>query len=353
MAARATSPKAVLAATLGYLGRALPRGFKGSVPDPLRRLVGGVLRWSSPTAPYVRKLWGGFSRSALIDLEAVASNREIASTYRSEALVAMATWYATNGDFERALAAMDRRDALAPANARELRHLMPRLSFLCALGGGEEVRALLDRFPDLEVNDSVDLIRASSWSPPAAGDRADPAKALASINAVYRRYGLAQLGRRDTAAPLSLDNLAGVDVPPEANVRELVSVIVPAYNAADTIETALRSLAEQSWTNLEVLIVDDASTDDTLAEAQRFAASDPRFRVLAQRSNAGSYAGRNAALAQSKGDYITLLDGDDWAHPQRIALHVNDLKRSGEQFSVSTWVRATDDLLFSGASRVS
>jgi glycosyltransferase involved in cell wall biosynthesis len=126
---------------------------------------------------------------------------------------------------------------------------------------------------------------------------------------------------------------------------------VPAYNAADMIGTALQSLAEQSWRNLEVVIVDDASTDGTADVAERFCASDSRFRVIRRTVNAGSYTCRNAALAELRGDYITTLDGDDWAHPQRIALHVADLERHGAAFNVSNWVRATDDLLFSGASR--
>ena len=201
------------------------------------------------------------------------------------------------------------------------------------------------------VDDSLALAWASTYSTTAAGTAADPDQALAWINRMYDAHGLARIARRHGDRPLSLDNLVGVDVQAPPREGGLVSVIVPAYNAADMIETALRSLAEQSWRNLEVIIVDDASTDGTADVAERFCATDARFRVMRRSVNAGSYTCRNAALAELRGDYITTLDGDDWAHPQRIARHVADLEKHDAAFNVSNWVRATDDLLFSGASR--
>jgi hypothetical protein len=346
-------PKTAAATVLGQLGQALPKNFKTVLPEPIRLLANRLLRWSSPTAPYVRRLWGGFSASAIADLETIAGNDELAPAYRSEALLALAVWFATFGNYEKALNLLDRRDEVSPHNKYERRHLVPRLMFLCSSGAGIRAAALLDSLPNAETTDTFDLVRGSTCSFSAAGIDADPEMALAHINVVFRRHGLAEIARRNSSMPLGIDNLIGIDVPRVPNADQLVSVIVPAYNSVSTISTALTSLAEQSWTNLEVLVVDDASTDDTLAVALQFAAADPRFQVIKRTVNGGSYVCRNAALKQARGEYITVLDGDDWAHPQRIAVHVAALRADRARFNLSAWVRTTDDLLFSGASRAS
>ena len=81
---------------------------------------------------------------------------------------------------------------------------------------------------------------------------------------------------------------------------------------------ALRSVLAQSWRNIEVLVVDDASTDRTAATIARFAAADARVRPLAQRRNGGTYAARNLALQAARGAFVTFHDADDWMHPRRI-----------------------------------
>jgi glycosyltransferase involved in cell wall biosynthesis len=90
-----------------------------------------------------------------------------------------------------------------------------------------------------------------------------------------------------------------------------VSVVIAAYNAAATLPETLASLARQTFTDWEAVVVDDGSTDDTAAVAERLAAGDPRIRVLRQ-ANAGHSAARNAAIAAARGDWIVCLDSDDW-----------------------------------------
>jgi hypothetical protein len=115
---------------------------------------------------------------------------------------------------------------------------------------------------------------------------------------------------------------------PLTSVAPLVSVILAARDAARTIATSLSSLLAQSWTKLEIIVVDDASRDDTGAIARRFSASDPRIRILELSQNIGAYAARNRALAMAKGAFVTVHDADDIAHPERIASQVTPLTRS-------------------------
>ncbi len=90
----------------------------------------------------------------------------------------------------------------------------------------------------------------------------------------------------------------------------LVSVIVPAYNAARWIDETLRSVASQTHRNLDVIIVDDGSTDDTARLAQIFVDRDPRFRLVRQ-ENAGVAAARNHGARLARSDLLSFVDADD------------------------------------------
>jgi len=96
-----------------------------------------------------------------------------------------------------------------------------------------------------------------------------------------------------------------------------VTVIIAAWNAADTLERAVRSALAQTLP-VEVVVVDDASTDDTAAVAARLAAGDPRLRLLRQAKNQGPSAARNRAIAESAAPWIAVLDADDFMEPDRL-----------------------------------
>ena len=93
-----------------------------------------------------------------------------------------------------------------------------------------------------------------------------------------------------------------------------VSVIMPAYNVAPYISASIASVRAQTFTDWELLVVDDGSTDETAAIAQQFVPRDPRVRVLPQ-DNGGISRARNAALRASSGEFIAILDSDDLWSP--------------------------------------
>jgi glycosyltransferase involved in cell wall biosynthesis len=109
-----------------------------------------------------------------------------------------------------------------------------------------------------------------------------------------------------------------------------VSVLVAAYNAVDTIETTLRSLQDQTWPNLEILVVDDASTDATAFVVEKIASTDQRIRLIRMEENGGAYVARNRGLTLATGEYVTLQDADDWSHPLRIETQVTYMKSHPE-----------------------
>ena len=100
-----------------------------------------------------------------------------------------------------------------------------------------------------------------------------------------------------------------------------VSVIIPAYNSANTIIRALQSVVAQTRAPLEIIVVDDASTDNTREVAANFAStSSIPLRVITQSSNGGPSAARNTGWDAASGDYIAFLDADDQWHPRKIEL---------------------------------
>jgi cellulose synthase/poly-beta-1,6-N-acetylglucosamine synthase-like glycosyltransferase len=140
---------------------------------------------------------------------------------------------------------------------------------------------------------------------------ADAAAAAALLARAFAAQGL--------DPPSMPSGFASLDAAPPPPVEgPLVSIVVSAFEAEATLATSLRSVLAQSWRNIELLVVDDASTDGTAREIARFAAADPRVRPLAQRRNGGTYAARNLALRATRGAFVTFHDADDWMHPRRI-----------------------------------
>lgn len=170
---------------------------------------------------------------------------------------------------------------------------------------------------------------------------------LAWLFARYGLPGVALVSEDENTTRDAFDRLRARRPLWSHNIGPLVSVMMPAYNAAQTIETALLSLSAQSWRNLEILVIDNGSTDTTTEIVQRLIQQDPRIQLLDGSAEPGAYPARNIGLASAQGAFITLLDADDWAHPVRIARQVRALMQAPEKAaSVSHWVRTEPDLSF-------
>ncbi len=109
-------------------------------------------------------------------------------------------------------------------------------------------------------------------------------------------------------------------------MQPLVSILIPAFNAADSIGETIESAVGQTWPCTEIIVVDDGSTDGTAAIARRF----PGVRVIFQ-PNQGAPAARNKAFSLSRGDYIQWLDADDILAPQKIARQMAVLTNCGKR----------------------
>lgn len=115
-----------------------------------------------------------------------------------------------------------------------------------------------------------------------------------------------------------------------------VSVVVPAYNVAGCVQRALDSVLAQSWTDLELLVVDDGSTDGTREVLARCA--DPRLRVLSK-PNGGLSSARNHGIAHARGEYLAFLDADDYWLEAKLARQVGLMDRRPDLGFCSTSAR--------------
>lgn len=110
----------------------------------------------------------------------------------------------------------------------------------------------------------------------------------------------------------------------------LVTVVIPVYNGAVTIAETLRSVLDQSHRLLEVIIIDDGSTDGTLAAVVAEAGGDPRVMLIEQR-NQGVATARNAGIARASGSYIAFLDADDIWFEHKLAKQLQALRSAGSR----------------------
>ena len=125
----------------------------------------------------------------------------------------------------------------------------------------------------------------------------------------------------------------------EAGENQLVTVIMTTFNAENTVEWAVRSVLAQDHRRLELIVVDDVSTDGTRDLLINLRKSDYRIRLVFLKRNRGTYFAKNVGLRRAKGDIITFQDADDWSHPARVRLQLWRLIVSGAVATRCNYVR--------------
>jgi teichuronic acid biosynthesis glycosyltransferase TuaG len=115
--------------------------------------------------------------------------------------------------------------------------------------------------------------------------------------------------------------------------RPLVSVLTPCYNAARYLEQTIRSVQAQTFTDWEMIVVNAASTDESLSIAARFAADDARIRVLSKTERLGPGPARNLALEAARGRFIAFLDADDLWEPEKLERQIGYMLDRGIPFT--------------------
>ena len=203
----------------------------------------------------------------------------------------------------------------APAKGRALLEA----NEICRSGDDPLGLAYARKYLPQELAYTIETLRAN-----AALRRKDEAGWLRHINAYLAHFDVAPV--RLTAGDDLLSRLGCNHLTP-MNGGPLVSIIMTAFNAENTVETAVLSLLQQTYRNIEIIIIDDKSDDATWNKLVRLALQDPRIQIHRNAINVGTYASKNIGLNFSKGHWITCLDADDWAHPLWLESHLSFIRK--------------------------
>lgn len=116
--------------------------------------------------------------------------------------------------------------------------------------------------------------------------------------------------------------------------NELISVIVIAYNIENYISKCIKSIEDQNYKNLEIIVVDDGSTDQTVDKAYQLSLKDSRIKII-KKENGGPSSARNNGLEEAKGSYIVFVDGDDYVAEDYVSYLYSLIKKYNSDFAMS------------------
>lgn len=132
-------------------------------------------------------------------------------------------------------------------------------------------------------------------------------------------------------------------------MKDLVSIIMPSYNTAKFIDETVSSVLKQTYTNWELIIVDDCSTDNTDEVIEKYR-SDPRIKYLKNEKNSGAAITRNYALREAKGRWIAFLDSDDLWTKDKLEKQISFMEDNGYSFSYTNYIEIDEESRPNGRS---
>lgn len=127
-------------------------------------------------------------------------------------------------------------------------------------------------------------------------------------------------------------------------MEPLVTIVIPIYNGEKTIQRCLCSVRNQTYRNIEVLVVDDGSTDHTGQVLAKFVKEDSRFKVV-HKANSGVSDSRNAAIAMARGEFLQFVDGDDWIAKDATESFVRAAQESGCDMVITDFYRVIGHMI--------
>lgn len=283
----------------------------------------------------------GFVQRGYEDLQKIVREAEDRNLVRAAAQE-LALWHANQYTEADAKICLDylsvaEKGTLDPALKRQIAIMRAESHQL--LGQIDEARAIIH--DALEKGAHADLYLA------VANLEESPDDKITWINRALRLCGADEIALDVSRGERLYDCLKAGGQARSVHPVPLVTVIMPVYNAEGTVRIALESVLNQTWTNLEVLMVDDCSTDATMRVLREYERRDPRVRVLKANRNGGPYVARNLALREARGMFVTCHDADDWSHPGKIERQVLHLLNHPKAIgNMSEQVRATNELRF-------
>jgi len=217
-----------------------------------------------------------------------------------------------------------------------------RAALLLRVGRNEQATAVLHQATQVSrAGQFSELSLLLSNATPAP-----PVSQLKQMNTFLTAHTLTPLTLLDEAnAPGPMNLTSAVEHTPVRG--PLVTILMTAFNAAQRIVPAISSLMAQSYRDIEIIVIDDASTDDTGKVVQALAVADSRIVYIRLPRNVGTFVAKSVGLRHARGEFVMCHDSDDWSHPLRIERQVRPLITKREVvFTTSNWVRMQDDGIY-------
>lgn len=285
------------------------------------------------------QLWHGHSLSALKALKAIYTDESVSESARWEAMWQTARWLYFCGEMQQALAFSNKMQQLRLADVGRKESVY--LKFFCLLS----LKRNKEAYAELETFRKKHPVNADTQFALANAIESDEER-IEQINHAFALHGFAGIARKDQTTPLSLSNIIGLPIDKVMGDKK-ISIIMPIYNAAEQVGVAIESLLAQTYKNIEIIAVDDCSSDHTFKVLQELVKQDSRVKAVQPAENGGAYAARNYGLKFVTGDLITTHDSDDWSHPQKIETQVNYLEKNPHVMGcVVHWARVQANLAF-------
>ena len=164
-------------------------------------------------------------------------------------------------------------------------------------------------------------------------------KAFGNSCYVHKMSIYEELNYQKVSLKESIEKTEGnpMEINEERALKDLVSIITPAYNCEATIRETIESVIAQTYTNWEMIIVNDCSRDHTVDIVNNYVKKDARIKLINLKNNSGSAVARNAALEIAKGKYVALLDSDDLWKTQKLEKQIMFMKNNNYAFSFTAY----------------
>jgi len=216
------------------------------------------------------------------------------------------------------------------------------------LSGNKKIaEELLDNSPDID-EELYGYLRAELLNPYLAPHVGNYDEWLQNFNQFFTDKGLAPVGFHGSGAAPFDRAVTSLVAQSDGDKGDdpLVSVVLTTYQPNENhLLSSVHSILEQTWKNLELIVVDDCSGTDYSTIFRRIQELDPRIKIIHAPENRGTYVARNIGYAASAGDLITGQDDDDWSHPQRLVHQVEFLRENPENVACRVMAIRCDDNL--------
>lgn len=326
------------------LGLARSRTVK-KVQDQLRRRDREVSRISNAAKRAINDatthMWGGYAEVGAQNLLSLAQTPYILPHIRAVACYELARFYADSGRHYLAAHMMSDARALSRNYMRGIRQRVLEFEMLLATDDTTLALHRIEDYITYRPDDPNYHIGLANYH----HKMGDLDQQIAVINGFYARHNMATIRVSEQNEPFL--SLVSADTPAPVTDGPKVSVFISSYNAADYLRLAVSCMQQQTWQNLEIIITDDCSTDNSRALLREMAAEDPRLVIVENTENYGTYGNRNRMLEICTGDYLTVHDSDDWSHPQMIEHQMRHLMDNPDvRLNTTLMCRVSRDLKF-------